>query len=88
MPADIREIGLHTCRDNCNTTCEEDNADNADEKETCKEECEDTECRPGFSTYERCFESISCHAAELTYMFDTARRIECNNPGFIFTSWA
>ena len=35
----------------------------------------------GFSTYERCFTEVSCHAADLTYTFDTARRINCNDEG-------
>jgi len=80
MPADIREIGLHTCRDKCDAKCEKDCEDVTDCQETCTNDCIADDCRPGFSTYERCFESISCHAAELPYMFDSARRVQCNNP--------
>ena len=33
----------------------------------------------GFGSYARCFDEVSCHAADLTYIFDTARRVHCND---------
>ena len=33
----------------------------------------------GFGSYARCFDEVSCHAADLTYIFDTARRVDCSD---------
>ena len=33
----------------------------------------------GKSTYERCFTEVSCHAADLSYIFEMERRVNCND---------
>ena len=34
----------------------------------------------GWKEFERCFYNISCHAADLSYLFELERRVDCRDP--------
>ena len=34
----------------------------------------------GWREFERCFYNISCHAADLSYLFELERRVDCRDP--------